>query len=224
MIPRHLIIGITAMLAVALAMSLYMWHMSSRVQQNAAPAAYTHPVAAPVQGPTEQVTLYVAYDDPGVLRAQPSSIPLPAGRQERAQELLRALLGLYMDQTSSHPLGPGAEIRDVYLVDPGLAVIDTNDAFADGHDGAVASYFEAASIIRASLQKYGALRGTSAKKARELGAWFRLMNWQSDRELEHRCRICEVSLPAAPVLDCRVSLSSGAWPFAAPSHLPIPGK
>ena len=149
MIPRHLIIGITAMLAVALAMSLYMWHMSSRVQQNAAPAAYTHPVAAPVQGPTEQVTLYVAYDDPGVLRAQPSSIPLPAGRQERAQELLRALLGLYMDQTSSHPLGPGAEIRDVYLVDPGLAVIDTNDAFGDGHrSGVLVEELTVASLVQ----------------------------------------------------------------------------
>ena len=149
MIPRHLIIGITAMLAVALAMSLYMWHMSSRVQQNAAPAAYTHPVAAPVQGPTEQVTLYVAYDDPGVLRAQPSSIPLPAGRQERAQELLRALLGLYMDQTSSHPLGPGAEIRDVYLVDPGLAVIDTNDAFGDGHrSGVLVEGLTVASLVQ----------------------------------------------------------------------------
>jgi len=44
--------------------------------------------------------------------------------------------------------------------------------------------FEAASIIRASLQKHGALRGTSAKKARQLGAWFRLMNWQNDTELE----------------------------------------
>src|SRR5438094_4699441 len=137
MIPRHLIIGITAMLAVALAMSLYMWHMSSRVQQNAAPAAYTHPVAAPVQGPTEQVTLYVAFDDPGQLRAQGAHIPLPAGRQERAQELLRALLGLYLDKASSHPLGAGAEVRDVYLVDPGLAVIDVNDAFANGHRSGV---------------------------------------------------------------------------------------
>jgi len=35
---------------------------------------------------------------------------------ERAQELLRALLALYLDNSSSHPLGPGAEVRDVYLV------------------------------------------------------------------------------------------------------------
>lgn len=132
MIPRHLIIAVTIMVAIALAMGVYMWHMRGRVQQAEAPVEFARPVTAPVQGPTEQVTLYVAYDDPG-LRAQRASIPLPAGRQERAQELLRALLALYLDKSSSHPLGPGAEIRDVYLVDPGLAVIDVNDAFADAH-------------------------------------------------------------------------------------------
>ena len=149
MIPRHLTIAVTVMLAVALAMSLYVWKMRRRVQQSEPPAAYTHPVAAPVQGPTEQVTLYVAYDDPGVLRAQAASIPLPAGRQERAQELLRALLALYLDKSSSHPLGPGAELRDVYLVDPGLAVIDTNDAFADGHrSGILVEELTVASMVQ----------------------------------------------------------------------------
>jgi hypothetical protein len=42
-------------------------------------------------------------------------------------------LSLYLDKSSSHPLGAGAEVREVYLVDPGLAVIDLSDAFADGH-------------------------------------------------------------------------------------------
>ena len=65
MIPRHLIIGVAAMLAVALGMSLYAWRMRGRATQAESPAEYAHPVAAPVQGPTEQVTLYVAYDDPG---------------------------------------------------------------------------------------------------------------------------------------------------------------
>ncbi len=79
MIPRHLIIGIAVMLAVALAMGFYAWRMSGRVAQPELPAEYAHPVAAPVQGPTEPVTLYVAYDDPGVLRAQSARIPLPGG-------------------------------------------------------------------------------------------------------------------------------------------------
>ena len=86
---------------------------------------------------------------PGLLRAQGASIPLPAGRQERAQELLRALLGLYMDKSSSHPLGPGAEVRDVYLVDPGLAVIDVNDAFSDGHrSGVLVEELTVASMVQ----------------------------------------------------------------------------
>lgn len=149
MIPRHLTIGVAVMLAIVLSMSLYVWRVRHQAQQPETPAEYAHPVAAPVQGPTEQVTLYVANDDPGMLRAQGASISLPAGRQERAQELLRALLGLYMDKSSSHPLGPGAEVRDVYLVDPGLAVIDVNDAFSDGHrSGVLVEELTVASMVQ----------------------------------------------------------------------------
>jgi hypothetical protein len=62
---------------------------------------------------------------------------LPSGRQERAQELLRSLLALYLDKSSPHPLASGAEVRSVFLVDPGVAVIDLNGAFADGHRSGV---------------------------------------------------------------------------------------
>jgi len=47
-----------------------------------------------------------------------------------------------------------------------------------------AAVYESASAIRASLQKHGRLYGVSAKKARDLARWFRLMCWQSDRDLE----------------------------------------
>src|SRR5713226_8631050 len=148
MIPRHLVIGVVAMLAVAVGMSVYVWRMRGRFTATE-PVAYTRPVAPPVSAPTEQVTLYVAYDDPGVLRAQPARIPLPAGRRERAQELLRALLGLYLDKSSSHPLGVGADVRDVYLVDPGLAVMDLNVAFADGHrSGVLVEELTVASLVQ----------------------------------------------------------------------------
>jgi hypothetical protein len=149
-IPRHLIIGVVIMLAVVLGMGVYAWRIRGRVTQAEPASAYAQPVAPPVSGSTEQVTLYVAYDDPGILRAQPARIPLPAGRQERAQELLRALVGLYLDKSSSpHPLAPGAEIRDVYLVDPGLAVIDANSAFADGHrSGILVEELTVASLVQ----------------------------------------------------------------------------
>lgn len=149
MIPRHLQISVVAMVVVVLGMSAYVWRMRGRVQQVEAPATDTRPVAPPVSGPTEQVTLYVAYDEAGVLRAEAARIPLPTGRQERAQELLRALLGRYLDKSSSHPLGPGAEIRDVYLVDPGLAVIDTNAALADSHrSGVLVEDLTVASLVQ----------------------------------------------------------------------------
>jgi Sporulation and spore germination len=148
MIPRHLMIAVAVMLAIAIGMSVYLWRTRGRVEP-AEPAAYTHPVAPPVEGPTEEVTLYAAHDDSGVLRAQAARIPLPSGRQERAEELLRALLRLYLGPSSSHPLPAVAEVHDVYLVDPGLAVIDVNSAFADGHrSGILVEELTIASLAR----------------------------------------------------------------------------
>jgi hypothetical protein len=147
MIPRHLIIAVVVMIAVALAMGFYVWRIPHRA--NIAPAAAnSQPVAPPASGPTENVTLYVAYDDSGSLRARAANIPLPAGRQERAQELLRTLLNIYLDKSSPHPLGEGSEIRDVYLVDPGLAVIDVNGAFANLHrSGVLVEELTVASLV-----------------------------------------------------------------------------
>jgi spore germination protein GerM len=108
----------------------------------------TRPLAPPVAGPTERVTLFVAHDEDGSLRPTAAQIPLPSGRQQRAEELLRALLALYLDKSSPHVLGSGAEIRSVFLVDPGLAVIDLNSAFADTHrSGVLVEELTVASLI-----------------------------------------------------------------------------
>ena len=133
MIPRHLIIGMSAMLIVVLLMGIYVWRMRTRVVELHPSSADTRAVAPPVTGRTEQVTLFVAYDDSGILRPQSARIPLPAGRQQRAEELLRALVDIYLGESAAHRLPRGAEVRNVYLVNPGLAVIDTDSAFADGH-------------------------------------------------------------------------------------------
>ncbi len=137
MIPRHLMFGIAILLSVTLGMGFYAWRMRARVDRSPLSATNSQPVAPPVSGTTERVILYVAYDDTGVLRPTPVQIPLPAGRQERAAEVLHALLNRYLDQFSPHPLPVGSEIRDLYLVDPGLAVIDLNAAFANGHRSGV---------------------------------------------------------------------------------------
>src|ERR1700758_2446344 len=132
MIPRHLIIGFAVLLAAAVGLSLFAWHLRKNAAAPPPTAAVdTRPLAPPVSGPSERVVLFIAHDDDGTLRAQSSQIPLPSGRQQRAEELLRSLLSIYLDKSSPHQLGAGADIRSVYLVDPGVAVIDVNAAFAD---------------------------------------------------------------------------------------------
>jgi hypothetical protein len=125
------------MVAIVAGMTIYVWKTRARAAGTKESLTFQGPVAPPVSGPTESVTLYVADDDAGILRAQPFKIPLPAGRQQRAEELLRNLVELYSAKSSSHPMGPGSEVRDVFLVDPGLAVIDINSAFAEGHRSGV---------------------------------------------------------------------------------------
>ena len=134
MIPRHLLIGVTALLLLVISMGIYLRHMRRQAVGLESPAAASaFPVAPPASGPTETVTLYVADDSAGMLRARPAQIPLPGGRQQRAEELLRALLRIYQQPGAAHPLAPAADIRSIYLVDPGAAVIDLNAAFADQH-------------------------------------------------------------------------------------------
>ena len=133
MIPRHLILAVAVMLVIVLSMGIYLSHMRRTADEMQRLAADTRPVAAPASGPTETVSLYVADDAIGALRSQSAQIPLPGGRQQRAEELLRALLRIYQQPDSPHPLAPAAEIRSIYLIDPGAAVIDLNAAFADQH-------------------------------------------------------------------------------------------
>jgi len=137
MIPRHLLIAMAVLLVAVLGLTAYAWHMRKTVTATPVASSDTRPLAPPVAGPTERVTLFVAHDDDGGLHAISAQIPLPSGRQQRAEELLRALLSLYLDKSSPHVLGSGADVRSVFLVDPGVAVIDLNAAFADTHRSGV---------------------------------------------------------------------------------------
>jgi hypothetical protein len=148
-IPRQLIIAVSVLLAAVLGMTIYLLHMRKVVTAVSPSApADTRPLAPPSVGPTETVTLFVAYDEDGTLRARGAQIPMPSGRQQRAEELLRALLAIYLDKSSPHMVGAGGDVRSVFLVDPGLAVIDLNAAFADGHrSGVLVEELTLASLI-----------------------------------------------------------------------------
>lgn len=140
MIPRHLLIGVATLLVLVVAMGIYLRQMRRRaVELDSVAATSALPVAPPASGPTETVTLYVADDAAGMLRARSAQIPLPGGRQQRAEELLRTLLRIYQQPGAAHPLAPVADIRSIYLVDPGAAVIDLNAEFADQHRSGILS-------------------------------------------------------------------------------------
>jgi len=135
--PRHLLIAIVVLVAAVLGLTVYALHM--RTVASTTPVASVDPrsLAPPVAGPTERVVLFLAHDEDGSLRPVSAQIPMPSNRQQRAEELLRALLSIYLDKASPHVLGAGAEVRSVFLVDPGVAVIDVNSAFADTHRSGV---------------------------------------------------------------------------------------
>jgi hypothetical protein len=148
-IPRHLLIGFAILLAATLGLSVYAWHMHKTAVAPPAVAVDTRPLAPPVAGPSERVVLFIAHDEDGTLRGESAQIPMPSGRQQRAEELLRALLSRYLDKDSPHQLGAGADIRSVYLVDPGVAVIDGNSVFADTHrSGVLVEQLTVASLIQ----------------------------------------------------------------------------
>src|SRR6202451_4921251 len=148
MIPRHFAITMLVLLAAVLGLSLYAWHRRSIAVSTPVASTDARPLAPPVAGPSERVILFVAHDNDGTLRAESAQIPLASGRQQRAEELLRALLSLYLDKSSPHVLGAGADIRSVFLVDPGVAVIDLNSAFADTHrSGVLVEELTVASLI-----------------------------------------------------------------------------
>jgi hypothetical protein len=181
---RPLAIGVAVMLAIALLMGGYLWRLRARAS---APASsnYVQPVAPPpANGPSEQVTLYVADDAQGMLLPQKNTVALPTGRQGRAEELLRTLTTIYLQKSSPHPLGPGSELRNVYLLDSGLAVIDVNADFANGHRSGVlveeltiASLVETLSanvpgIVRVKILVEGAERETLSGHADLTGTYY----------------------------------------------------
>jgi hypothetical protein len=61
---------------------------------------------------------------------------------------------------------------------------DTLSPLEEGARQLHATVFEATMTLRESLRKNHALRGSSARKVRDLSKWFAAMNWTDDRQLE----------------------------------------
>lgn len=147
MISRRLLITLLVLLSASLVLGAYLWRL--RWVARNTPVADTRPVEPPASGPTTPVTLWIADDQAGVLRPTPKSIPLSTDPQTRAEDLLRAVVGSYLESSSAHPLPAGSEVRSVFLVAPGLAVVDLNGAFANQHrSGILVEELTVASLVQ----------------------------------------------------------------------------
>lgn len=146
---RRVKILLAALLIAVAVMGYYALRLKRQAEKLPTHAADTRPIAPPVAGPTERVTLYVAYDNDGMLHKREADIAAPGDPSERARQILRALISVYLDKNSPHPLGAGADVKYVFLVKPNMAVVDTNAAFADRHrSGILVEQLTVASIAR----------------------------------------------------------------------------
>lgn len=146
---RRIVAIFAALALIAVVLGLYALHLKRKVAREAQTAAEQQlAIAPPGNGPPEPVTLYIASDGDGTLRKTQINVPLPAERSERDRAVLRALLGQYLQPSSPHPVGPGSDVRVVYLMGDDTAIVDTNSAFADAHpSGVLAEELTVASVV-----------------------------------------------------------------------------
>jgi sporulation and spore germination protein len=136
-IPRHFQIAIALLLVSILISGIYIIKLTHKEQAKTLMSAQDHPVAPPVGGQVERISVLVAYDDDHALRWRDTKVFMPQERNLRAREALRAVLAEYLQSPSPHPLGKGSDIKEVYLINKDTAVIDTTPQFADGHPSGI---------------------------------------------------------------------------------------
>ena len=146
---RRLLVMFAVLVLLALGLGIYAWRLNRKVAREEQIATQQQLAMAPAATvPPTTVALYVASDSDATLRKSQMSIVLPPERSERARAVLRALFGAYLQTPSPHPIGAGADVRDVYLLGDDTAVVDTNSAFADAHpSGVLAEELTVASIV-----------------------------------------------------------------------------
>jgi hypothetical protein len=74
------------------------------------------PIEAPVYSASEDVPLLLANDADGSVKTVTRSLALPQQTAVRARALLEHLLAEYTLPRSTHPIGGGVAVEDVYLV------------------------------------------------------------------------------------------------------------
>ncbi len=146
---RRVLVMFAILALVALGLGLYALHLKRKVARDEQLAAQQQlALAPPASGPPTPVTLYIASDSDGTLRRMQTNVSLPEERRERARAVLQTLFEQYLQPSSSHPIGAGSDVRNVYLLGDDTAIVDTNSAFADAHpSGVLTEELTVASIV-----------------------------------------------------------------------------
>jgi len=150
MIPRNLVITIVILLAALAGMGLYGWHLHRQAVELLKTSADTKPVAPPVNGPTQRITIFTPDDAQGDLVRRQVAAALPPEPALRAREIVHVLIEQWQEKNSAHPITNDADVKEVFLLaNNKTAVVDVNSAFADEHrSGVLVEELTMASLAR----------------------------------------------------------------------------
>ncbi|MGC2211431.1 MAG: GerMN domain-containing protein [Candidatus Korobacteraceae bacterium] len=181
MISRKLQIVIVVLVLAILAMGLYLVHLK-RKAESIGTAPITQVLAPPSSGPAQQMTLYLANDADDSLRPVSIASALPADAGERGRLALQTLVARYRRPDSAHPLSVGADVQEVYLLDPASAVVNLNADFSDSHRSGIEveqlSIFSMVLTLKAQLPQLTRVRFLVDGKSRDtLAGHIDLTGW-----------------------------------------------
>jgi len=148
-VTRRILVMFAILALVAVGLGFYALHLKRKVARDAQTASEQQLALAPQSnGPPEPVTLYAADDNDGTLHKTQVSVAMPVERSERARAALRTLFAQYLKTASPHPIGKDSDVRQVFLMDDGTAIVDADSAFADAHpSGVLAEELTVASVV-----------------------------------------------------------------------------
>ncbi len=160
--PRHMQVALVLLSVAICLMGLYALHLKRQAETLSQHSGDQRPLTPPVAGPKQPITLLVASDEDGSLHKREQAMALPDEPGARAREILRALLAVYLDKNSPHPLAPGADVKDVFVLKGTTAIVDVNAAFAEGHRSGI--LVEELTLASLSQTLAANLRGISRVK------------------------------------------------------------
>jgi hypothetical protein len=180
-ISRTLQIVIASLVLAILAMGLYLVHLRRKAESIGA-APVTQALTPPPGGPTQQMTLYLASDEDDSLRPIGIASALPTDAGERGRLALQTLIARYRRPDSPHPLSFGADVQEVYLLDPATAVVNLNAEFAGSHRSGIEveqlSIFSMVLTLKAQLPQLTRVRFLVEGKSRDtLAGHIDLSGW-----------------------------------------------